>query len=58
MKGGRTLTEILMPTDLVFVCLHIELNLYFVTIFFVFLHIFRCDHELYNEYHFKDIKVN
>ena len=36
--------------------LHIELNLCFVTI--VFLHIFRCDHGLYNEYSFKDIKVN
>ena len=41
---------ILMPTDLYFVWLYMytELNLYFVTIVF-FLHIFRCNHELYNE---------
>ena len=39
-----------MPADLLFVWLHIEFNLYFVTIFF--LHIFKCDHELDSEYPF------
>ena len=44
---------ILMPTDLLFVWLHIELNLYFV-----FFNFDICDHELYKEYPFKDIKMN
>ena len=35
--------------------LHIEFNLYFVTVFF--LHIFRCDHELYMKYPFKDMNL-
>ena len=47
---------ILMPMDLLFVWLYMEFNLYFVRIFFYIS--FRCDHELHNEYPFKDIKVN
>ena len=32
--------------------------LYNFCLFSFFKHIFRCDRELYNEYPFKDIKVN